>query len=145
MDQMADKIRLRTLYAAFVVALAACGGGGDGEGTAAEAPPTGGSPAPTPAPSPAPSPSPAPAPASAAATLQWTAPSDSRVQGYRVYYGLGTRAYLQAFGQGMDTGTSTTFSVSGLEAGQTYYFAVTAYDSAGNESDYSAEVAKQLN
>ena len=35
-------------------------------------------------------------------------------------------------------------SRTGLAGGRTYYFAVTAYDNAGNESAYSAEVSKAI-
>jgi hypothetical protein len=110
---------LRALLAACTVALAGCGGGGGGdEGNA----PVG----------------------TAAVTLTWTAPSDARIRGYRVYYGLSSRAYLQARGSGLNSGSSTSFAVSGLAEGRDYYFAVTAYDAAGNESDYSSEVTKQV-
>jgi hypothetical protein len=34
--------------------------------------------------------------------------------------------------------------VTDLPGGRTYYFVVTAYDAAGNESGYSPEVAKTL-
>jgi hypothetical protein len=33
---------------------------------------------------------------------------------------------------------------SGIVRGQTYYFAVTAYDAAGNESAFSDEVSKLI-
>ena len=34
------------------------------------------------------------------------------------------------------------FTASGLPSGQLYYFAVTAYDAAGNESSFSPEASK---
>jgi fibronectin type 3 domain-containing protein len=79
------------------------------------------------------------------ATLQWSASTDSRVQGYRVYYGTGSRTYLQTKGSGANAGASTTFTVSNLTSGRTYYFAVTSFDSAGNESDYSSEATRLIN
>jgi hypothetical protein len=42
------------------------------------------------------------------------------------------------------TGNVTTYTVSNLPKGQTYFFAVSAYDSVGNESALSAEVSKSL-
>jgi hypothetical protein len=68
-----------------------------------------------------------------------------RIQGYRVYYGTGSRSYDQAKGRGVDAGGGTQIEITNLEAGRTYYFAVTAYDAAQNESDYSAEVSKAVN
>lgn len=74
--------------------------------------------------------------------LSWTAVSSASVTGYRVYYGPSSGNYKQALGSGIKTGTSPTFSVTGLNPGIVYYFAVTAVDSAGNESGFSNEVSK---
>lgn len=78
------------------------------------------------------------------AALRWSAASDARVKGYRVYYGTRSGQYLQQRGAGLDAGVSTEYLVAGLATGATYYFAVTGYDDAGNESDYSAEASKTL-
>jgi hypothetical protein len=78
------------------------------------------------------------------ATLQWTQSSDSRVVGYRVYWGTSSRNYRQARGQGLGAGQSSSYVVGNLPVNTTYYFAVTAYDAAGNESDYSAEASKTV-
>jgi hypothetical protein len=40
----------------------------------------------------------------------------------------------------MNVGNATQTTVSGLVPGQTYYFAATAYNSSGVESDYSTEI-----
>jgi hypothetical protein len=61
-----------------------------------------------------------------------------------VYYGTAPRAYEQPRGSGLDASSSTRFEVSNLQRGQRYYFAVTAYDAAGNESGFSSEVSKQI-
>jgi hypothetical protein len=42
------------------------------------------------------------------------------------------------------TGKVTSYMVSNLPKGQTYFFAMSAYDTAGNESPLSAEVSKSL-
>lgn len=78
------------------------------------------------------------------AALTWDAISDARVSGYRVYYGTASRDYAQAKGAGLNAGGCMTYVVTGLDRGRTYYFAVTAYDSLGNESDFSNEASKTL-
>lgn len=78
------------------------------------------------------------------AGLAWDAQSDPRVAGYRVYYGTGSRDYAQAKGSGLDAGNCTSYVVSNLGRGSTYYFAVTAYDASGNESDFSNEASKSI-
>jgi hypothetical protein len=83
-----------------------------------------------------------PTSAAGTATLQWGASPDPLVVGYRVYYGTSSRAYQQAKGKGIDSASATTYVAKGLQSGKTYYFAVTEYDAAGNESDFSAEVSK---
>ena len=109
-------------------------------GTPAPAPTPTPAPAPTPAPTPAPAP--APAPGVASASLTWTKSANANVASYRVYYGLSSGNYMQSFGAG-DKTTTTTFAQSGLQQGVVYYFAVTAIDaSTGAESAYSEEVVK---
>jgi len=76
--------------------------------------------------------------------LTWGGSSSTDTAGYRIYYGTMSGSYTQARGSGINTGSATRFTVTGLQGGRTYYFAVTAYDSAGNESAYSAEVSKTL-
>ena len=135
---MSTKRRLLSALTLILMAsLAGCGGGG---GDATD-PPTAGAPAPAPAPGPAPS----PAPATATVSLAWTAPSDSRVVGYRVYYGTASQSYLQSFGAGLNAGGTPALTIRNLQANTRYYFAVTSYDAASNESGYSAEVSKVVN
>jgi len=74
--------------------------------------------------------------------LQWSAPTSGAVQGYRVYYGTKSGTYLQSLGAGVSVGSATSFTVSGLPSGYTYYFAVTSTDGAGNESAFSNEASK---
>ena len=40
-----------------------------------------------------------------------------------------------------DAGNTNSYTISNLQAGNTYYFAATAYDAYGNESDFSAEIS----
>jgi hypothetical protein len=78
------------------------------------------------------------------ATLAWSAPTDGRVTGFRVYVGASSGSY-QPKGNGFNAGDGTSFTVTGLDSGKTYYFAVTSYDGSGNESSFSAEATKKVN
>ena len=70
-------------------------------------------------------------------TLAWDASPDTHVVGYNLYYGVASGTYTTE----INVGTVTSATVTGLTAGVTYYFAVTAYDSFGQESDYSSEIS----
>jgi hypothetical protein len=73
----------------------------------------------------------------------WTANSDSDLAGYKVY--VGTRSGLYTYpGSPFAIGNVTSYAMTNLPAGQTYFFALSAYDSAGNESPLSAEVSKSI-
>jgi fibronectin type 3 domain-containing protein len=74
------------------------------------------------------------------ATLAWDASSPAGVIGYKLYYGTSSGNYSQS----IDVGNSTSYTVSNLTDGQTYYFAAKAYDSAGNLSGYSNEASKTI-
>ncbi len=73
------------------------------------------------------------------ARLSWNANSEPELAGYKVHYGTSFRTY----GTSIDVGKKTTYTVTGLTAG-TYYFAVTAVDTAGNETGFSNEVTKTV-
>jgi hypothetical protein len=73
----------------------------------------------------------------ASVTLTWNANGESDLQGYRVYYGTSSRNYTT----NTDVGNVSSYTVSGLSTGATYYFVVTALDSSGNESNFSSEVS----
>ena len=78
------------------------------------------------------------------ADLAWDPVVSTALTGYRAYYGIAPGVYLQAVGQGMSTGTATTFGVSGLTSGTRYYFVVTAVDTSNGESGVSNEVFKDI-
>lgn len=81
-------------------------------------------------------------------TLLWTASTTNtdgtpltNLSGYKVYYGTTSSFYTVSIDV---IGNVTTYDVTNLALGTTYYFAVTAYDSTGKESDFSNEVWKSL-
>jgi len=69
--------------------------------------------------------------------LLWDPSGDSDVVGYNVYYGTQSGHYTTE----VNAGNTTTYTVSNLQVGSTYYFAATAYDSYGYESAYSNELS----
>jgi hypothetical protein len=70
-------------------------------------------------------------------TLAWDPSSDSSIAGYRLYEGAASRSYTNV----INTGKATTATVSNLVSGITYFFAVTAYDTNGQESGFSSEIS----
>jgi len=73
---------------------------------------------------------------SADLTLAWDPNTEPDIDGYKVYWGTSSGNYAYV----VDIGLQTTCTVSNLVAGTTYYLAVTAYDSNGNESGFSQEL-----
>ncbi len=71
------------------------------------------------------------------ARLAWDAAGDPQVAGYRIYYGGKSQIYTNS----IDVGLVTEATITGLSAGETYYFAATTYYDSGDESDYSNETA----
>jgi hypothetical protein len=76
-------------------------------------------------------------------TLTWTANGEPDLAGYKIYVGTNSGTYGFP-GSPFVTGKVTSYTISNLPKGQTYYFAISAYDSAGNDSPLSAEVSKSL-
>ena len=80
-------------------------------------------------------------------TLTWDASVSSSVRGYILYYGYSSRNYSNS----VDVGNQTHYTLSGLETGTTYYFAVAAYNRAGtirsnfsNEAKYPADTVPPM-
>lgn len=110
----------------FLSALVSCGGGGGGSSAV-----SGGN---------------AQTETTSTVTLSWETPvssADGRpmadLSGFNIYYGRSSRAYTDI----VDAGNVRTYDLRQFPPG-TYYFAVTAYDAAGNETDFSPEVVKSL-
>lgn len=78
------------------------------------------------------------------ALLIWDPATAPALSGYRVYYGTVPGVYGQSLGNGINVGNVLTHTITGLISGVRYYFAVTAYESSGNESGYSNEVFKDI-
>ena len=70
------------------------------------------------------------------AVLTWDANTETDLAGYKFYQGTASRLY----GTPVTLGTVTTFTTPPLNKGVRYYWAVTAFDTASNESAYSNEV-----
>jgi hypothetical protein len=94
---------------------------------------------------------PPPAPSSnepQALTLTWTAPEENAdgtplvdLSGYKIRYGTSSGSYNQVVT--LNNAGLNRFVVDNLPSG-TYYFAITAYNSAGTESQLSGEVSTTL-
>jgi hypothetical protein len=70
-------------------------------------------------------------------TLAWNANTESNLAGYRLLYGTTPGTYPNT----IDAGNATTVTATGLNTGTVYYFAVVAYNSAGQTSAASSEVS----
>ena len=72
--------------------------------------------------------------------LAWDADAGTSVAGYIVHYGSVSGVYTNS----LNVGTNINASVPALQEGVTYYFAVTAYNADGLESNPSNEVFYQV-
>lgn len=72
----------------------------------------------------------------ASVTLAWDANTETDLAGYNLYIGTNTRQYSTV----IPAGLATTITTTNLALGVTNYFAVTAFNTAGLESDFSNEV-----
>ena len=73
---------------------------------------------------------------SAQISLAWDPNTEPDLAGYKLHYGHSSREYFYS----VDVGNRTRHTLSGLEEDETYFFAVTAYDIYGDESDFSEEL-----
>ncbi len=125
---MIKRMRSAFYLALFVMVVAGCGS--QSGSTAAGAGPQGGSPT---------------------GVLTWDAPSSytdgsplTDLAGYKIYYGTAHGNYTSSINVGNTTSISVADLSSSVPASGLYYLAVTAYDTAGNESTFSNEVSISL-
>jgi hypothetical protein len=70
----------------------------------------------------------------------WNANTEPDLAGYKIYYGRSSGNYTGS----INVGKVTQYTVTQLAEQVIFYFVVTAYDTAGNESAYSQEVSAQV-
>ncbi len=70
--------------------------------------------------------------------LAWDPSPGPNIASYQVYYGAASMTFTNVV---VVSGSTTNATVTNLVRGVTYFFAATAKDSAGLESDYSNEVS----
>ena len=76
-------------------------------------------------------------PLGGAVLLTWLPNTEADVQGYKVYYGTSLGNYQVQ----TDVGKISQYRIDNLSENTTYYFTLTAYDTAGNESDFATPVS----
>jgi fibronectin type 3 domain-containing protein len=84
--------------------------------------------------------SPSTSSSSSTASLTWSPDTSTNLAGYKVYVGTSSGVYSSS----VNVGNVTTYAVTNLGIGTTYYFAVSAFNSSGIESGFSNEVSKSI-
>lgn len=72
--------------------------------------------------------------------VAWDANTETDLAGYKVYSGTQSGVY----GAPVSIGKVTSHVLTNLTIGTTYFFTITAYDTAGNESPPAPEVSKSI-
>ncbi|HXP62473.1 MAG TPA: MBG domain-containing protein, partial [Dongiaceae bacterium] len=72
--------------------------------------------------------------------MSWNPSTNTDVVGYNLYYGGASQTYTNM----ASVGDSTNATITGLIAGDEYFFAATAVDSVGLESVFSSEYSYQV-
>lgn len=73
----------------------------------------------------------------ASIVVSWNANTESDLAGYKIY----SRTQSGTYGTPADIGKNTSCQFNDVQTGTTYCFAISAYDTSGNESEKSAEVS----
>jgi Fibronectin type III domain len=138
---------LFSLSTLLIAALLLTGCGDDVDVSPASAPATATSAA-APATSAPTTPAPPASPKTGSATLSWTPPTENTdgtpvtdLAGYHIYYGTTEGAWTSTIT--VLEATETSYVVSGLAPG-TYYFAVVAFNTAGDDSPESNVASKTI-
>lgn len=74
------------------------------------------------------------------ASLTWNPNTETDLAGYKIY--MGTQPGI--YGAPISLGLTTSYTASNLTTGKTYYFSITSFDNADNESQHSSEVSKPI-
>jgi hypothetical protein len=69
--------------------------------------------------------------------LAWDRPDDSRVTGYKIFYGLADKNFKSTPKQIIHSVEDTSCDIYNLKEGRTYGFAAKSMDGKGNESEFS--------
>lgn len=79
--------------------------------------------------------------------ISWDANTETDLAGYNIYYGTTARIGVDpkvctmcGYTTKKTSGTATTYIITGLTQGTTYWISVTAFDTSNNESGFSNEV-----
>ncbi|ESS72439.1 PDK repeat-containing protein [Methyloglobulus morosus KoM1] len=76
-----------------------------------------------------------------ALNLAWDPSTSTGVAGYKLYYGQASKNYTSS----VDVGNTTSYQMTGLTAGSTYFFALKAYNAAKSiESSFSNEASATI-
>ncbi len=73
-------------------------------------------------------------------SVSWDSNSENDLAGYCIYYGTESKYYDHI----KDVGMTVSIQINNLTENVRYYFVLTAYDSSGNESDFSEEISIML-
>ncbi|MFA6306715.1 MAG: fibronectin type III domain-containing protein [Patescibacteria group bacterium] len=79
------------------------------------------------------------------ATLSWNPNTEFNLAGYRIYYGPSLRdnnCPPGGYPEKIDVGKTTDYKLNNLVSGRTYYFSITSYNTANQESCFSEEGKK---
>ena len=79
-------------------------------------------------------------------SMQWNSNTESKLEGYRVYYGTSPGKYKSCVDVGKATESmpgTVKYTLTGLDKGKRYYIAIIAYDSMHNSSGFSKEISTE--
>ena len=154
-------VGLTLMGAMAAIALAGCGGTDSGASgaatstattppsTVADTAPAGGSTSGSTTPGSGTSTTVPPSSSNSSVTFSWVAPTENNngspltnLAGYKIHYGTASQDYTQVVA--LNNPSLNRYVLDSLPSG-TYYFAITAYNSAGIESNLSGEITTTLN
>ena len=88
-------------------------------------------------------------PSNGSAKLSWLVPTTrsdgtplNNLSAFRIYWGTASGSYNNNVT--INSASATTYTITGLAGGATYYFVTTAVDANGEESNYSNVASKTI-